>query len=163
MGDRTTANDCINESATERDDAAITADLTRYRALLNISGTVGAQPTVHAVLHSLAALLSNVVAFDHAALLVRFFGPTPDSACLREQSRSFCDRSRHRIRCAGTDLGRALKEQVPVFVPDLKQELVVYPELASPVNQAESAYIFPISTPRTKLGALVFATGEIWA
>ena len=64
------------------------------------------------------------------------------------------------IRYAGTGLGRALKEQVPVFVPDLKQELPVYPELASRVNQAESAYLFPISTPRTRLGALVFARDE---
>ncbi len=61
------------------------------------------------------------------------------------------------IRYAGTALGRALKDQVPVFVPDIKQELAVYPELASRVNHAESACIFPISTPRTKLGAVVFA------
>jgi formate hydrogenlyase transcriptional activator len=64
------------------------------------------------------------------------------------------------IRYADTGLGRALKEQVPVFFPNLKQELAVYPELASQVNQAESAYIFPISTPRPKLGALVFARKE---
>jgi len=64
------------------------------------------------------------------------------------------------IRYAGTALGRALKDQVPVFVPDIKQELAVYPELASRVNHAESACIFPISTPGTKLGALVFARKE---
>jgi formate hydrogenlyase transcriptional activator len=56
----------------------------------------------------------------------------------------------------GTGLGRALKEQSPVFVPNIKQELAIYPELASRLNQAETAYIFPVSTPRTKLGALVF-------
>jgi hypothetical protein len=44
---------------TDQDDVAINGDLTRYRALLRISGTVGAQPTVDAVLHSLATLLSN--------------------------------------------------------------------------------------------------------
>jgi formate hydrogenlyase transcriptional activator len=160
MGDRTTANDCINESATERDNAAITADLTRYRALLTISGTVGAQPTVDAVLHSLAALLSNVVAFDHVALLLF------DSSRQHLILRAFGSRNHPaievgtEIRYAGTGLGRALKEQVPVFFPDLKQELAVYPELASRVNQAESAYIFPISTPRTRLGALVFARKE---
>jgi hypothetical protein len=54
---------------TDQDDVAINGDLTRYRALLKISGTVGAQPTVDAVLHSLAVLLSNVVAFDHVTLL----------------------------------------------------------------------------------------------
>ena len=61
---------------------------------------------------------------------------------------------------AGTGLGRALKDQIPVFVPDIRQELAVYPELASRVNHAECAYVFPISTPRTELGALVFARKE---
>ena len=55
---------------TDQDDVAINGDLTRYRALLKISGTVGAQPTVDAVLHSLAVLLSNVVSFDNMALLL---------------------------------------------------------------------------------------------
>jgi hypothetical protein len=54
---------------TDQDDVAINGDLTRYRALPKISGIVGAQPTVDAVLHSLAVLLSNVVAFDRVALL----------------------------------------------------------------------------------------------
>jgi len=74
---------------TDQDDVAINGDLTRYRALLKISGTVGAQPTVDAVLYSLAALLSNVVVFDpHGIALARFFGPTSDSECLREWLRS---------------------------------------------------------------------------
>ena len=142
---------------TDYDDVAINGDLTRYRALLKISGTVSGQPTVDAVLHSLAALLSNVVAFDNIALLL--FDPSGQRLALRALERSHEDPAIEvgtEITYAGTGLGRALKEQVPVLVPDIKQELAVYPELASRVNQAESAYIFPISTPRTKLGALVF-------
>src|SRR5271166_6125485 len=146
---------------TDQDDVAINGDLTRYRALLKISGTVGAQPTVDAVLHSLAALLSNVVSFDNMALLL--FDCSGQHLMLRalESGRDYpAIEVGTEIRYAGTGLGRALKEQVPVFVPNLKQELAVNPELASLVNQAESAYIFPISTPRAKLGALVFARQE---
>jgi hypothetical protein len=55
---------------TDQEGVAIDGDIARYRALLKISGPVGAQPTVDAVLHSLPALLSNVVAFDHMALLL---------------------------------------------------------------------------------------------
>ena len=44
--------------------------LIRWPALLKISGTVGAQPPVDAVVHSLAILLSNVVSFDDIALLL---------------------------------------------------------------------------------------------
>src|SRR5208337_2366636 len=145
----------------DQDDVAINGDLTRYRALLKISGTVGAQPTVDAVLHSLATLLSNVVSFENIALLL--FDPSGQRLALRAFERSHDDAAIEvgtEIMHAGTGLGHALKQQVPVFVPDVKQELAVYPELASRVNQAESAYIFPISTPRTKLGALVFVRQE---
>ncbi|MGP0020189.1 MAG: sigma 54-interacting transcriptional regulator [Candidatus Sulfotelmatobacter sp.] len=146
---------------TAEDDVAINGDLTRYRTLLKLSGTVGAQPTVDAVLHSLATLLSNVVSFDDIALLL--FDPSGKRLALRAFEHSHDDSAigiGTEIMYSGTRLGRALKEQVPVFVPDLKQELAVYPDLASRVNQAESAYIFPISTPRTKLGALVFVREE---
>jgi formate hydrogenlyase transcriptional activator len=105
--------------------------------------------------------LSNVVLFENIALLLfdrsgqrlvlRAFGRSPDDPAIEVGTE---------IMYAGTGLGRALKDQIPVFVPDLKQELAVYPELASRVNHSETAYIFPISTPRTKLGALVFARKE---
>jgi formate hydrogenlyase transcriptional activator len=146
---------------TDQDDVAINGDLTRYRVLLKISGTVGAQPTVDAVLHSLATLLSNVVSFENIALLL--FDPSGQRLALRAFERSHDDSAIEvgtEIMYAGTGLGRALKDQVPVFVPDVKQELAAYPELASRFNQAESAYIFPISTPRTTLGALVFVRQE---
>jgi len=146
---------------TDQDDVAINGDLTRYRALLKISGTVGAQPTVDAVLHGLATLLSNVVSFENIALLLS--DPSGQRLALRAFERSHDDSAIEvgtEIMYAGTGLGRALKDQVPVFVPDVRQELAAYPELASRFNQAESAYIFPISTPRTKLGALVFVRQE---
>src|SRR5208282_1271722 len=155
-------NDCMSANlTTDQDDVAINGDLTRYRALLKISGTVGAQPAVDAVLHSLATLLSNVVSFDNIALLL--FDPSGHRLVLRAFERSHDYAAIEvgtEIFYAGTGIGRALKEQVPVFVPDVKQELAGYPELASRVNQAESAYIFPISSPRTKLGALVFVRQE---
>ena len=146
---------------TDQDDVSINGDLTRYRALLKISRTVGAQPRVDAVLHSLATLLSNVVSFENIALLL--FDPSGQRLALRALERSHADAAIEvgtEIMYAGTGLGRALKEQVPVFVPDVKQELAVYPQLASRINQPKSAYIFPLSTPRTKLGALVFARKE---
>ena len=141
----------------DQDEVAINGDLTRYRALLKISGTEEAQPTVDAVLHSLATLLSNVVSFENIALLL--FDPSGQRLALHAFERSHDNAAIEvgtEIMYAGTGLGRALKEQVPVFVPEVKQELAVYPELASRINQADSVYIFPVSTPRTKLGALVF-------
>jgi formate hydrogenlyase transcriptional activator len=142
----------------DRHDVAINDDLTRYRALLKISSAVGTQPAVDAVLHSLASLLSNVVSFDDIALLL--FDSSGQHLILRALEHSHEEAVLEvgtAIMYAGTGLGRALKEQIPIFVPDVKRELALYPELASRVNQVESAYIFPISTAGTKLGALVFA------
>jgi len=147
---------------TEQDDVASNGDLTRYRALLKISGTVGAQPTVDAVLHSLAVLLSNVVAFDHMALLL--FDSSGQHLILRAFESGYDHPAIEvgtEIRYASTALGRALKEQVPIFVPNVKQELAIYPELASRLNQPDTAYILPVSTSRTRLGALVFVRKEM--
>jgi hypothetical protein len=73
---------------TDQDDVAINGAL-RYRALLKIAGTVGAQPTVDAALHSLATLLSNVVSFDRIALLL--FDPSGQRLVLRAFERSHGD------------------------------------------------------------------------
>lgn len=146
---------------TEQDDVALDGDLTRYRTLLKIPGAVGAQRTVDAVLHSLATLLSNVVSFDDIALLL--FDPSGQQLTLRALERGGDDPGVDvgtEIRYAGTELGRAIEEQIPVFVPDVKRELANHPELASRIHRAVSVYIFPVSTPRTKLGALVFVKNE---
>jgi formate hydrogenlyase transcriptional activator len=147
---------------TEQDDVTSNGDLTRYRALLKISGTVGAQPTVDAVLHSLAALLSNVVAFDHMALLL--FDSSGHHLILRAFESGYDHPAIEvgtEIRYASTALGRALKEQAPIFVSNVKQELAIYPELASRLNQPDTAYILPVSTSRARLGALVFVRKEM--
>ena len=141
----------------EQDEPGIDGDHTRYRALLKISGTVGAQPTVDAVLHTLATLLSNVVAFDGMALLL--FDASGKRLILRALERDRQDPGIEvgtEIRFAGTGLGRALDQQTPVFVPDVRRELTNYPELASHMDHAESVYIFPVATAHAKLGALVF-------
>ncbi len=146
----------------DQDDVAINGDLTRYRALLKISGTVGSQPTVDAVLHSLATLLSNVVSFDDIALLL--FDSSGQHLILRAFESGYDHPAIEvgtEIRYASTGLGRALKEQIPVFVPNVKQELAIYPELASRLSQPDTAYILPVSTSRTRLGALVFVRREV--
>jgi formate hydrogenlyase transcriptional activator len=146
---------------TEQDGVALNGDLTRYRTLLKIPGTIGAQPTVDAVLHSLATLLSNVLSFDDIALLL--FDRSRQRLTLRALEVGRHDPGGEvgtEIRYVGTELGRALEQQIPVFVPDVKRELAHHPELASRMHQAMSVYIFPVSTARTKLGALVFIRNQ---
>ena len=139
----------IEGITTIKDQSSVTADLFRYRALLKISGAVGAQPTLDAVLHSLTDLLSNVVRFESVHLFL--FDASGERLTLRAFEHGFHDPGVEigmEITYAGKAVGRALEEQVPVFVPDVNQELTKYPELASRMRDAnvESAYIFPVST-----------------
>jgi hypothetical protein len=103
---------------TRQDDVAINGDLTRYRALLKISCTVGAQPTVDAVLHSLAALLSNVVSFDDIALLLS--DPSGQRLVLRALERNHDDAAIEfgtEFMYAGTDSDTLLKSRARSSFP----------------------------------------------
>jgi len=149
--------------ATIKDHNPAVADLSRYRALLKISGAVGSQPTVHAILHSLNDLLSNVVRFE--AIHLFLFDASGEQLILRASGQVLSDpdvKEGMKITYAGTAIERALNEQVPIFVPDARQELTQYPEIASVIRQANvhSGYVFPVSTSRTRLGVLTFGRKE---
>ncbi len=138
-----------------------TEDESRYRTLLKIPGAVASQPNADAVLHSLAGLLSNVLAFESVALLLLDGGGK--TLTLRALERGVHDPGIEigtQIPYAGTAVARAIEEQVPVFIPDTKQELSKTPEFASRINPSivHSAYVFPVSISRKKLGALIFGS-----
>ncbi|MBS1850759.1 MAG: sigma 54-interacting transcriptional regulator [Acidobacteria bacterium] len=143
-----------------QDTNAVADELTRYDALLKISTTVGSQSTVDAILHSLADLLCNVVPFESIALLLfDSFGQHLTLRALEHGRHDPGIKIGTEIAYHGTALGRALEAQVPVFVPDVQQEITRNPELAARLgqNESHSAYVFPVSTPRRKLGALIFS------
>jgi formate hydrogenlyase transcriptional activator len=139
-------------------------ELTRYSALLKISDAVGSHPSVDAVIHSFADVLSNAVSFESIALLLF---DTRHNLVFRALERGMHDPGieiGEEIPYAGTGLARAIEEQVPVFIPDIRLEIAKNPELASRIKSggACSSYIFPVSTARAKLGALIFgAKGRV--
>jgi formate hydrogenlyase transcriptional activator len=141
-----------------------TATQNRYRTLLDFSLSIAQQPTLQAVLHSVRELLSKVIAFDSASLLlldpnrpfvrvvaIDRFTQTADPTEIGLQ-----------ITLAGTVLGRAINEQRPIFVDDPEQELQKFPELRSRESLVtlRTACVFPLTTQRRKLGALVFGSTE---
>ncbi len=148
---------------TERDHRGNGEDQNRYRTLLKLSTAVASQPSIDAVVHSLADLLSNVVAFESIALLL--FDGAGHGLILRALEHGQHDPGIEigsEVPYAGTAVARAIEEQTPVFVPDAKQEIAKIPKFASRINPAvvHSAYIFPVSTSRGKLGALIFGVRE---
>ena len=150
-------------STTEQDRQANAEGQSRYRTLLKISSAAAAQPNVQAVVRSLTGLLSTVVTFESVALLL--LDDSQQTLMLHALERGAHDPGIEvgtEIPYVGTAVARAIEEQVPVFVPDAKQETMKTPAIAAQINPAvlHSAYVFPVSTSRKKLGALVFGTRE---
>jgi len=140
------------------------ATQNRYRILLDFSLSIAQQPSLQAVLHSVRELLSKVIAFDSASLLLLHpnrpfvrvvaidrFTQTADPTEIGLQ-----------ITLAGTVLGRAIDQQKPIFIDDPEQELQKFPELRSRESLVtlRTACVFPLTTQRRKLGALVFGSTE---
>src|SRR5271163_4189404 len=120
----------------------------RYRTLLEVSGAIASQPNLKAVLQSLRRLLSSVVAFDSVSLSLLSNNGNSVRLIAFDRSPDY-----HQVAIgtevpfAGTAVGRAIDEQNPIYVPDLRAELSKIPQLGlkAMVETPHSAYIFPIS------------------
>ncbi len=135
----------------------------RYRTLLELTAAIDNETNVQVVLKSLHKLLSAVIHFDSAALMLL----TKDARSLRlvALERGLAGPNVDlggKSLFAGTAAGRAVEEQHTIYVPDIRREMSHFPDTASQASNSElrSAYIVPISTPRRKLGALCFGRRE---
>ena len=143
----------------------MTKNENRYRTLLDASTAIAGEPTVEAFLCSLRALLTTISSLhgadlfllseDNQSLQLFAFDRAPDAPSIPVGTR---------VACTGS-VARVIEEQQPRYVPDIAQELLTIPELASfaPSVGARSSYWFPVSTSRKKYGVLAFTrmqTGE---
>jgi len=133
----------------------------RYRTLVDVSSALATQPDVHAVLHSIAALLSKTVSFDAMILLLR----NPDNDTVQV----YALESGHlqpllpigaAVPFKGTAIATVFETQQPIFLPDARAEMLKIPEFAERIQNARvrSSYIFPVSSPRAKMGVLIFGS-----
>lgn len=135
---------------------------------MDVSGTVAGEPSVEALLCSLRPLLANISALHGADLFLLgdgdktlelyAFDRAPDAPSIPAGIQ---------IACIGP-VAQVIEEQQPRFVPDVAQDLINIPELASfaSVVGARSSYWLPVSTSRKKYGILAFTrleTGEVSA
>src|SRR6476660_1322704 len=143
----------------------MTTSADRYRTLLDVSGAVAGGPSVEAFLCSLRPLLANISALHGADLYLLddgektlqlfAFDRAPDAPSIPAGIQ---------IACIGP-VAQVIEAQQPRFVPDVAQDLINIPQLASfaSVVGARSSYWFPVSTSRKKYGILAFTrmqTGE---
>ena len=127
----------------------------RYRTLLEVCGAIATQPNWKAGLQSLRRLLSSVVAFNSLGLLL-----LSDTETRSGSQHLTGDREADefeigtQVAHAGTAVGRAIDEQKPIYVPDVKTELSMIPQLAAKarLGSPHSSHIFPITISGNKLG-----------
>ena len=142
---------------TETGQTPDTSEHSRYRTLLEVSSVIAHQPNLQAVLKSVHQLLSAVVPFDSVALLLL----TEDGRFIRLRAvEAGSDKSEIELKAelpyAGTAIELAIEEQQPLYIPDVPSELLKI-DLWAPLaksNFLRSAYLFPLSTPRSKVGVL---------
>jgi formate hydrogenlyase transcriptional activator len=129
----------------------------RYRTLLEVSSAIAHQPNLHAVLRSVHALLSAVVPFESVAILLLAGDGHSIRVSASEVGSSGSDVAvGTELPYADTPVERAIQEQKPVYIPDMQLELLSIDVLAPLANttRIRSGYLFPLSTPRRRLGVL---------
>ena len=129
----------------------------RYRTLLNASSAVADQPTIQAVLHSLRDVLSSTCDIHGAHLYILDGGG--ESLHLLGFDRE-ADAPAIKTGTKISRIGAAaqvIEEQMPVFLPDVSQEMLKHPELApfAPESAGRGTYVFPVSTSHQRYGILV--------
>ena len=144
-----------------RDLGVIASRDARYDTLLKVSAAIVSQPNLSAVLESIFSLLCKFIPFVSVALLLldEKRGVLRVHALKEGPGRSGTEIGTE-VSPSGTVLQRVIAEQIPIFIEDVKAEFFNVSQLQNlqRSEQVQSAYVFPISTSRGKLGALVFGT-----
>ena len=129
----------------------------RYRTLLEVSSAIAHQPNLEVALKSVYRLLTAVVPFESVVIMLL----TEDRNSIRVAAAE-TESTGTEIEVGteflfiGTPVERAIKQQKPIYIPDMQVEMAKVDRLASLVQKtgARTGYVFPLSTPRRTLGAL---------
>ena len=135
----------------------------RYRALLRVSGLLASESDVQTALRSVSVLLSKIVGFDRIALLlVNDDGQSAQVYALESELTDSDPLIGRDFQLQDTSLALVFESQQSKFVPSLADELARVPNLlqATRLTQSSSAYMFPISSTRKRLGVLIIVNSS---
>jgi len=137
----------------------------RDGALLEITAAITSQPNLQSALNTTFARLSRIIPFGLVALLPwdetrglpRVFAGQISSG----HSGKDIEIGRE-LSLKGTAVGLAADQQIPVLIENGQAELRNRTEIAAHLKGEHpwGLYVFPVSTPRRRLGALVVITGS---
>ena len=150
--------------AHQDDPTARTSGDDRYRALLKVSGLFAASESdIQKALRSVSALLSRIIGFDRIALLLaNDDGKTVRVYALESQLNDGDELMGREFSLQNTSLSAVLETQQPMYVSSLAQEVDKIPGLleATQLSGHTSAYMFPVSSARTRLGILIIVNSS---
>jgi formate hydrogenlyase transcriptional activator len=136
---------------------------TRYRALLKVSGLLASESDVQTALRSVSVLLSKIIGFDRIALLlVNQDGRSARVYALESELTGSDALIGREFLLQDTTMALVFESQQWRHVPNLADELAGVPGLlqATRLTQASSAYMFPISSARQRLGILIIVNSS---
>ena len=143
-----------------KDNGGEVSQETRYEALRQASGVIATQADLNGVLENLAHFLPSVVSFEF--LSVALHDPERNVARLYALGGALADRAE-----VGTEIPLAessaaaimLEEQKPIIINDVEKEtrFADIVERARPYG-VRSMCLLPLTSPRRRLGVLVFGT-----
>jgi formate hydrogenlyase transcriptional activator len=128
----------------------------RYRTLLEASSPLADQPTVKAVLHSLRIVLYSISRLHGADLyMLDENGNTLYLIDSDKEADGPAIKIGTQLPCIGV-AAQVIQGQEPVFLSDVSQEMLKYPQLAPYAAQSvgRSTYLFPVSTAHKRYGML---------
>jgi len=155
--------DWQRDEVTMSNETNIIGSEIRYRALLRVSGLLASESDVQTALRSVSVLLSKIVGFDRIALLlVNDDGQSAQVYALESELTDSDPLIGRDFQLQDTSLALVFESQQSKFVPSLADELARVPNLlqATRLIQSSSAYMFPISSTRKRLGVLIIVNSS---
>jgi len=155
--------DWERDEVTMSNETNIIGSEIRYRALLRVSGLLASESDVQTALRSVSVLLSKIVGFDRIALLlVNDDGQSAQVYALESELTDSDPLIGRDFQLQDTSLALVFESQQSKFVPSLADELARVPNLlqATRLTQSSSAYMFPISSTRKRLGVLIIVNSS---
>jgi len=155
--------DWERDEVTMSNETNIMGSEIRYRALLRVSGLLASESDVQTALRSVSVLLSKIVGFDRIALLlVNDDGQSAQVYALESELTDSDPLIGRDFQLQDTSLALVFESQQSKYVPSLADEFARVPNLlqATRLTQSSSAYMFPISSTRKRLGVLIIVNSS---
>jgi formate hydrogenlyase transcriptional activator len=142
-----------------KDDGGGADQQTRYEALRQVSGVIASQADLNGVLENLAHFLPSVVSFEFLGVVLHDAARQVFQLLAFETQLSYDSEVGREIPAAESSAMILLEEQKPIILNDIEKE-TRFTDLVghARAHGVRSMCLLPLTSPRRRLGLLVFGT-----